>query len=233
MNKQLLCVAGVVTLAVSCSASAGLVQVSCIDGPYQHPDGLHITVQIIASFDNAVDQISAVNGLTEPGLNQLIFFTGGGELYNQALFGGLFLNDFPSIPFGGELYDSYVTLGDTFDGNVSLTPGFLGGTGDDQVILGSSFQENDGAWYFSGSPPVVGDLEDAIQGNDTIDIVIAQFTVDNGVGLHLEGNLAWLSNLGDSFNTPFIVDLGCAPSPGVLALFGFAGLVGTNRRRRS
>lgn len=232
MNKQILCVSGALTLAVSGSAMAGLVNVIVIAGPNQHPDGLHNTWQVVAVFDDATDGISAVAGL---GNNPLIFFTcNGSDIYNQADFAGLSFNDFPSVGFVpglGELYDSYVTLGrSTFPHSVEFTPGFLGGDGNGQVILGSAFQENDGAWFFSGPPLTVGDLEDAVEGNGTSDVLLAQFTVDAGVGFHLEGNVAWVTAAAGGGTTPFSIN--CIPSPGVLALFGIAGLVGINRRRR-
>ncbi len=229
MKKQELCVAGLLTLVVSGSASAGLVAVSVIAGPSQHPDGKHNTWQVIASFTDQGDRISAVNGLDQDGLNALVFWTSGGELYNQALFDGLSLNDYASVGLGGEAYDSYITLGNTNIGNVGVTPNFLGGNGTNQVILGSAWTETDGAWYSPQGPLEVGLLEDAIDGNDTSDVVIAQFTVDAGVGLHFEGNIAWLDPASGGFNTPFLVKVW--PTPGALALFGIAGICGIRRRR--
>ncbi len=213
----------VLTLAFSGSANADLVEVSVIYGPSQHPDGLHDTWQVIAIFDNPLDQIAAVAGLEG---QPLYFYTGNGVLYNQALFDGLSLNDYPSVVVGGEAYDSYITLGNTNIGNVAVTPEFLGGTGQNQVILGSTWTESDGAWYFPQGPLEVGLLEDAVDGNDTSDVVIAQFTVDEGMGFWLEGNIVWLGADGS-----YITAFNTWPAPGVLVMFGLAGLVGTRRRR--
>ena len=236
MKKQVLCLAGSLTLVLSGSASASLVVVDIIVGPNQHPDGLHKTWQIVARFSNAGDQISAINGVDAPGLNALNFFTGGGELYNQGIFPTSPLNDFPSVGIGGEAWDSYVTIGATsFPSNIKFTPNFLGDWGDApppvQVILGSEFYEDDGAWFFFGAPPNVGDLEDAEAGNDTYDVVIAQFTVEALAGFHLEGNIQWFNPVSGSNNTPFIAEGYPYPSPGILGLFGIAGLVGVRRRR--
>ena len=175
MKNQVFCVAGLLTFVLSSSASGSLVSVDWQLSPYQHPDGMHITYQIYASFDNAGDQISAVNGILGQGLNTLHFWTSdGSDIYNQEQFDGLPFNDFPSAPgLGGELWDSYVTIGQTtFPANTLFSPNFLGDWGNApppvQVILGSEFLEDDGAWFFFGAPPVVGDLPDAVEGNGTI-----------------------------------------------------------------
>ena len=217
------------------SARADLVEVNWQLSPNQHPDGLHATFQIYASFDNAGDRFAAVNGLVGEGLNTLDFWTSdGSDIYNQEQFDGLPFNDFPSAPgLGGELWDSYVTIGQTtFPANNQFSPNFLGDWGGApppvQVILGSAFHEDDGAWFFFGAPPVVGDLPDAVEGNATIDIVFAQFTVDAGVNVHLNGNIAWLDPLSGVNNTPFST---LTPAPGVLVFFGIASLVSVRRRR--
>jgi len=244
MKNQVFRVAWVLTFVLSSSASADLVEVNWQLSPYQHPDGLHITFQIYASFNNAGDRFSAVNGLVGDGLNTLHFYTigssgkpgSGGNLYNQMDFDGISVNDFPSVGFMpgfGELYDSYVTIGQTeFPSNTQFSPDFLGPWGGApppvQVIQGSEFHEDAGAWVFFGAPPVVGDLPDAVEGNETSDIVIAQFTLDAGMNFNLVGNIAWLDPLSGSNNTPFSV---LTPSPGVLVFFGIAGLAGIRRRR--
>ena len=92
-----------------------------IAGASQHPDGLHVTTQILASFSDANDKLIGVDG------NLLRFITDGGDLYNQGLFAGIPLNDFPSANIGGEAYDSYVTIGATsFPANTQFTDDFLG-----------------------------------------------------------------------------------------------------------
>ena len=234
MKKQILYMATVLALAVSNSASAEFVDVYWQISPYQHPDGLHTTFQIYASFSDAGDQISAVNGLDEPGLNTLDFWTSdGSDITNTDLFEGTPFNDFPLGSLGGPYWDSYVTIGATsFPSFTQFTPDFLGDWGGVpppvQVILGSSFSETDGAWFFFGAPPVVDSLPDAVKGNETFDIVIAQFTVDAGSDVHLNGNIEWLSALSGATNTPFEVN---TPTPGALALLGLAGLVGIRRSR--
>ena len=224
-----LALAAMGSLLVAGTASADLVDVTIEVSPTPHPDGdLWDTWVVVAHFDNLMDQIALV-GSSEA--QQLFFITGGGDIYNQGLFGGQTLNDFPSLGIGGEAWDSYVTIGATgFPSGVQFTPDFLGDFGGDppdvQVILGSSFgPEANGAWFFFGDSPLVGEWG----GN----VIVAQFTVPKGVGFRLEGNLGWLpaSPLGGDIElTAFVVDN--IPAPGALALLGLAGLAGARRRRR-
>lgn len=222
-----LALAAMGSLLVAGTASADLIEVSIEASPFQHPDGdVWDTWRVVAHFDNLNDQIAAVAGV--PGF-PLLFFTGGGDMYNQILFNDGPLNDFPTAgALGGKPYDSYVTIGaTTFPSNTQFTPNFLGDWDDlpppISVIKGSSFSESDGRWFFFGEPPEVGNWD----GN----VVIAQFTVLQGVGFHLEGNIAWLrASPGAGLEiTRFVVDF--IPAPGALALFGLAGLAGTRRRR--
>ncbi len=216
------------SLLVTGTTSADLIEVSIEASPYQHPDGdVWDTWRVVAHFSDIADRIAAVAGIEGV---PLLFFTGGGDMYNQNTFGDWWFMDFPSAAFGGQPYDSYVTIGATdFPHNVQFTPNFLGDWGGQpppiQVILGSSFgPEIDGGWFFFGEPPEVGNWG----GN----VVIAQFTVLQGVGFHLEGNIAWIPaapGVGLVL-TPFVVDF--IPAPGALALLGLAGLAGTRRRRR-
>ncbi|MEE9296959.1 MAG: PEP-CTERM sorting domain-containing protein [Phycisphaerae bacterium] len=223
-----LALAGMGSLLVTGTASAGLIDVTIEVSPNQHPMGdLWDTWLVVAHFDNLKDQIAAVAGLQA---QALLFFTGGGDMYNQDAFAGFPLNDFPSTPIGGEAYDSYVTIGATaFPHNTLFSPDFLGDWGKEpppvQVILGSSFgPESNGAWFFFGDPASVGTWG----GN----VIVAQFTVPEGVGFHLEGNIAWraFDDPPGTTKTPFVVDN--IPAPGAMALLGLAGLAGARRRRR-
>lgn len=214
-------VCGVLMLAGT--AAADLVNVTIETGPFQHPDGLHDTWRIVAHFNNNADQIAAVVGLPDW---PLFFMTGGGELYNQAIFSGSPLNDFPSVGLGGEAWDSYVTIGaTTFPSGVQFTPGFLGHIDPWplQVIVGSAWgPEFDGGWFLF-EPGSVGKWDG--------DVVIAQFTVDKGVGFLLQGNVSWVRAGGvpGTVNTPFFANN--IPVPGALALLGLAGLASVRRRR--
>lgn len=227
INKLLWSIA---TIALASNAHAGLIQVTIIPGADQHPDGLHDTWQIIAVFDDANDKLLSVGG--EP--FSLIFFTGGGELYNQAIYDGLPENDFPSVGIGGEAYDSYITIGaTTFPHNTQFFDDTFGDWGGNpppvQVIKGSSFG-GQGGWFYIGDPPPVSEL-DLIPDNDTFEVIIAQFTVDMNVGFHLEGNIHWMDDGGTDGNfTPFVVDN--IPAPGAAVLFGIATITSTRRRRR-
>ena len=92
MKKNSFLVAAVLSIAFSSSAIADLVGVDWIYGPNQHPDGQHTTFQIFASFSVFEDQISAV--ACNPDGNALDFWTSdGSDIYNQAVFDGLPLND--------------------------------------------------------------------------------------------------------------------------------------------
>lgn len=106
INKCLLLIA---TVALASNSHATLIALDIITGADQHPDGLHDTWQVIARFNDANDKLLSVNGE----LFSLEFFTGGGELYNQAFGAGKPLNDFPSVGIGGEAYDTFVTTGAT------------------------------------------------------------------------------------------------------------------------
>lgn len=210
MKKNTFLVAAVLALTASISTSADFVGVDWILGPNQHPDGLHTTFQIVARFTDPNDQIFAVScGAFEDPLD---FSTSdGSDIYNQELFAGLPFNDFPTAGvLDGELWDSYVTIGATsFPANTQFSPDFLGPWGGTpppvQVIEGSEFFEQDGAWFFFGDPPFVSDLEDAQADNKTFDIVIAQFTVNAGVNIHLSSNIGWRQD-GVGRLTPFEVN---------------------------
>ncbi len=227
-----LALAAMGSLLVAGTASAGLIDVTIEVSPNQHPDGgLWDTWLVVANFDNLNDQIALV-GSSNAGT--LFFFTGGGDMYNQAAFPNLPPNDFPSAAIGGELFDSYVTIGATdFPHNGQFTPDFLGDRGGEpppvSVIKGGSFSASNGGWFFVGGPTLVAPWD----GN----VVVAQFTVLQGVGFHLEGNIGWVDapppglggGGGEILITPFVVDN--IPVPGALALFGLAGLARTRRRQ--
>ncbi|MCH8824479.1 MAG: hypothetical protein IH984_13345 [Planctomycetes bacterium] len=226
MKRNSLLVAAVLTLIVSGSTRANLLGVDWILGPHQHPDGQHTTFQIVVSFNDPNDQIFAVScGM---GIDLDFWTSDGSDIYNQEQFAGLPFNDFPSAPgLGGELWDSYVTIGaTTFPSNTQFTPDFLGPWGGvpppQQVIVGSELNENDGAWFFFGDAPFVSDLEDAVADNKTFDIVVAQFTVDEGVNIYLSSNIGWFED-GVGRLTTFEVDT-APPCPWDLDDSGFVSI---------
>ena len=230
INKLLL---PIVALSLVSNSHASLIGWEIIPGADQHPDGLHDTWQIIMVFNDANDKLLRVAGLPDKGGNEIHFHTGGGELYNQAFGAGDPLNDFPSVALGGEAYDSYVTMGAVdFPHNTQFTDDFLGDWGGNpppvQVILGSSF-DSSGGWFHVGDPPPVS-FFDIIPDNDTFEVVIAQFTVDKGVGIRLEGLINWQdAGGGGGVSTNFFVDN--TPAPGAAALLGFAAFTVIRRRR--
>ena len=227
MKNNIFLLAAVLTLTASISTNADLISVEIVKGPFQHPDGLHDTWRVVAFFDDPLDRVGGVVGLHE---SPLWFYTGSGELYNQELFDGRTLNDFPSAGIlGGEEYDTYVTIGATeFPSNIQFSPNFLGDWGDApppvQVILGSEFgPDADSMWYYfqpDDAPPV------GIWNNE---VILAQITVDKGAGFYLQTGVWWFdSESGVDILTTFSVNN--IPTPGVLALMGLVALV--NRRRR-
>ena len=187
---------------LAASVHADLVGFGIIAGASQHPDGLHVTTQIYASFTDANDKLIGVEG------HPLRFITDGGDLYNQGLFAGQPLNDFPTAGIGGEAYDSYVAIGATsFPANTQFTDDFLGDWEGNpppiQVIAGGNFC-GEGGWFYIGDPPSVGNFPDIVAGNDTFDVIFAQFTVDIDVKFLLQGNIIWQQPDSDkNISTPF------------------------------
>lgn len=207
MNKQILCVAGALVSIASSIASADLVSVEIVKGPFQHPDGLHDTWRVVAFFDDPMDRLNVVDGLQ---LSPVWFYTGFGELYNQEFFAGMPFNDFPSVGLGddAEAYDSYMTIGATeFPSNIQFTPDFLGDWGKAppsvQVILGSEFgPQADGGWFYF----TYGGNEAPEVGMWNNEVVIAQFTIDKGAGFYLRTGIGWIDPVDGQMWTPFAVN---------------------------
>ena len=218
-------------------ASADLVSVDVVAGPHQNPDGLHETWRIVVRFDNEFDRISAIEGLENKPYN-LLEFTSSNELYNQLSFDGTSINDFPSDGLGGEAWDSYVTIGATnfFDDNTQLTRDFIDKLPyvppSLQVIYGDQIGPvYDAAWFYFGAPPLVSSLEDVIDGNEYIDIIVAQFTLPNHSSFTFTGNVSWLNVDEEVIITPFSV--GVVPTPGTLTLLALSFFITPSRKRRS
>lgn len=214
MQKRILVVLTASAILARSAVDASLVSVEIVPSPFQNPDGLHNTWRIVARFSDPLDKISAVDGVVD--FNAITFSIQRGVLYNQPQFEGLPINDFPSASIGGEPWDTYVTIGATdFPHNIQFSPGFLS-DGDvppkQSVIQGCNFEEDNGAWFYFGSPPTVGQF-DSIPGNGTYDVVIAQLTILPFSDLHFGGNLQWFSAEGGGFNTPFLVANTSGPGP--------------------
>lgn len=153
-------------------------------------------------------------------------WTGEEGFHHATAFGG----GLPAqaTPFGvepGNLdqpYDSFVTIGAGTNGDsvgqVSLDPSF----DSDAFLNGNSFGENAG--WFDGNPG------SPIPAGTGTEVLIAQLTIAEGS--------AFGADLSGTFQTPGEGDAiffeGASfqiPAPGALALLGFAGLVGSRRRR--
>ncbi len=221
MNVRTLAGLGVVAtwFVVSASSRADLLDVTIVEvtADVGTPEGF-VTYRVVANFDG-MDQVLAWGGL--PGVDPLLFFTGGGDLLNAGgKYAGLKEEDFAAFPIS-EAYDSWVTVGATeLAGNQTDYSGF-GSDGIHAVIVGSSLKNG---FVFDSDPtsPVLGP-----------EVALAQFTLPENNGFHLEGGIAWKPpGAGDFIVTPFIVD-NIIPAPGGLALLGLIGLAGPRRCRGS
>ncbi len=156
-----------------------------------------VTYRVVAHFGGP-DLTLAWGAL--PDVAELLFFTGNGvNLLNAGgEFEGLKAEDFAAFPIS-EAYDSWVTVGVTEHkgNNTDYSDGFLGSDGVHAVIVGSSFKGE--GLVFNGNP------KNPWNGPD---VVMAQFTLPEGNGFHLEGMVGWaLAGAGAGFeSTPFVVD---------------------------
>ncbi|MEE8154408.1 MAG: hypothetical protein V3T53_05555 [Phycisphaerales bacterium] len=206
------------SLALAVSASGQFTGATIEEIDLGAPEGF-VTYRVVAHFEGP-DLLLAWGGI--PGVAVLDFFTGNGvNLLNAGgEFDGLIAEDFAAFPIS-EAYDSWVTAGATeHKGNATEYTGF-GGDGIHAVIVGNSFGGDD-ALVFNSNP------KNPWNGPD---VVMAQFTLPEGNGFHLEGMVGWaLAGAGTGFeSTPFVVDN--IPAPGAFALVGLAGLVNSRRRR--
>jgi len=202
MRKREIAIFASAILAGS-ATNADLVSLDYVLSPHQHPDKELFTYRVVARFTDPMDKIASVNSVAQ----NIIISLKRGVLFNQPQFEGDTINDFPSASLGGEPWDTYVTIGATdFPHNVQFSPGFLSDSDvppKESVIQGCHIEEDSGAWFFFGSPPTVGQF-DSVPGNETYDVVIAQFTVVDDSDLKFGGSLQWFSaGGGGSNNTPF------------------------------
>lgn len=212
------------SLFLTVSASADFLNVDAHEVEVGAPDGF-VSYRVVAHFDG-MDAVLAWGAL--PGVGELRFFTCTGvDLLNAGgAFDGLKFEDFAAFPIAEE-YDSYVTVGATeIAGNqTNYTPGFLGSDGVTNVVKGNEFGEDDGLVFDSDpSSPVLGP-----------EVVLAQFTMPGAGGGNLpdfvlEGVILWNPPTGGGFHADLFL-VNCIPTPGALALWGLAGLVGARRRR--
>ncbi|MEE8155434.1 MAG: PEP-CTERM sorting domain-containing protein [Phycisphaerales bacterium] len=208
------------SLALAVSTSGQFLGATIEEIDLGAPEGF-VTYRVVAHFGGN-DLMLAWGAI--PGVAELHFWTGNDvNLLNAGgAFAGLKQEDFAAFPVS-EAYDSWVTVGVTEIGgnNTDYSPGFAGSDGVNAVIVGNAFDETDGL-VFNGNPknPWFGP-----------DVVMAQFTLAEGNGFHLEGMVGWALGAGAGFeSTPFVVDN--IPAPGAMALLGLAGLAGARRRRR-
>ncbi|MEE8153900.1 MAG: PEP-CTERM sorting domain-containing protein [Phycisphaerales bacterium] len=222
MKKNVLPIAAGVlgSMALAVSASGQFTGASIQEIDLGAPAGF-TTYRVVAHFSGK-DLMLAWGAI--PGIAELHFFTGNNVnlLNGDGALDGLKFGDFAG--FSNQAYDSWLTVGATdIAGNATdYSPGFAGSDGVTALLTNNtrSFDELDGL-VFNSNPknPWFGP-----------DVVMAQFTLPEGNGFHLEGLVGWALAGAGFESTPFVVDN--IPAPGAMALLGLAGLAGARRRRR-
>ncbi len=190
------------SLALAVSASAQFTGATIEEIDLGAPEGF-VTYRVVAHW--ASDAVFLAWGAFS-GVGELIFFTGNGvDLLNDdsSPFFGSKQEDFAQFPIAAA-WDSWVTVGATgFAGNnTDYSPGFIGSDGVTAAIVGNSFSEDADRFVYNSHP-----------GNEVIgtDLVMAQFTLPERNGFHLEGVVAW-SGAGAGINLSwFLVDQYVAP----------------------
>jgi len=221
MKMYRFALAGASALAMAGMASAGLVGAKAVNmGDMNGEDLDGDTWQIFLIFDNALDQLLAING--DADVSALIFDSPVPLVQNN-LFEGM--SAFDDVPGAADLGgDSWVVLGSPDTHNTSFSPNFLGGDGMESVIKGNHFEQLDNGGYFDQDP---GSAEVP---DENMQIQIAQFTLaageDDPFPATYIGTASYNLAGGDLVQAAFSV-----PSPGALALLGLAGLAGGRRRR--
>ena len=177
------------------------------------------TWRVSIEFSSPSDQLLAISGNAD--VSPLFFNSLLGDVLRNTAgpFAGFTFED---TPFPGiEVWDSWVTIGTDVpaESDAEFTPGFLGGSGVESVINGTSFsQADDGGWFDSdpGTPEIGGS------------VLIAQFTVG---AFELGGTATWDAGDGEVMHSPFFAYGFDSPAPGTTVLLGLAA-VGVRRRRR-
>jgi len=171
-----------------------------------------------------IDTGGEVDAVFGDPLDAMFIETNSGSSFYQNMFGGPTSMDinaslfgfFPSLEF-----DSFVTIGRlTNTSNALLNIGFDWST----FEAGGSMSTSNGSWFATTMDDQVHDQGDGR-------ILIGQFTVEVGEGIHgiinMQGKNAdgsmWISR-NQAFNTSIV------PAPGALALLGAAGLAFRRRR---
>ncbi len=197
-----------------------------------NPYGL-LVCNVYAEFDRpGEDRFHAVAGTASSPM--LIQVNGGGTFYNHQFENVNFMAPnadlvefFPSLAF-----DSFVTIGVKSVGvngqpmdELVVTPGFPG-------ISGSFISTTNSGWAVTPNLPQSDPFNtDYVAGDGHI--LIGQFATANGQGMSGTFLIQYTSNgqIGQSV-VSFFSDCGSVPTPGLLAMMGLAGLIGTRRRRR-
>ncbi len=224
--KTLSVLAGIgAPLIATASAPAGFVGIECVIKPNSY--GLWV-VRVYAEFDRpGEDVMQAVAGTPDSPLHIEVH---GGTFYNHA-FGtdrppstGL-VAVFPSLAF-----DSFVTIGVTAVGpngqpadSMIITPGFPG-------ISGTQLHTTSSGWAITPDEPAADPFnQNFVAGNGMV--LIGQFSTADGGDVEGTILLQYVSNGVVATSVEYFHEI--IPAPGIVALFGIAGLVGARRRRQS
>jgi len=179
------------------------------------------TYQIFANFSLAGDQLTSVFG--NAGSPMTIHISAGG-FFNNAFGGNIAPNPALFAVSPSLAWDTYVSIG--YEPGVAADPTGLSPGFPPALFLGGVSGEINAAWFNAVSDA------NTVAGAD-LRVMIGQFTVlagtsiDGSVGLTYRPPQATQDTTVNNatFQSPPI------PAPGVLALLGLAGLVGSRRRR--
>ncbi len=224
-KKTLLLLAGVGAPLILTGTSHGEflgIKVVGKDNPY----GL-LVCNVYAIFDRpGEDFMQSVAGTANTPLQIDVL---GGVFYNSP-FGGntapaaVLVEAFPSLA-----YDSFVTIGVKLVGepggqpenNTILTPGY-------PPIEGNQKYTDSGGWAVTPLDQQGDPFNPAYSYPGNGQILIAQYSTADGYAIAGQFLIGAISN-GKLVSVP--VSFYHVPGPGVLALLGVAGLIGTRRRR--
>lgn len=216
MSRNLLVVAGFGLAACAGTASADFIGAS-IENLGDLGAGVN-TYRVFMDFDSPDDTVLAINGDDTIASLRFLSLDGDPLRNTEGAFSG---TSFEDLPFPGvEAWDSWVTLGTDAPGasDAQFSPDFLGGTGSNSVIAGTSFTQVTNGGYFDSNP---GTPENGGS------VLVAQFTVAN---FSYEGTVSWQAAGAGVSQDAFFVST-AVPAPGALALLGLAGVAARRRRR--
>jgi hypothetical protein len=200
--------------------------------------------RVYALFSDSNDYLTSVAG--SPTLGNMTIQSGGGWSGGP---GGPFINPLgggatsPGSSYVGSQveWDTFVTIGLASWGDpngpafqlqddTGLSPGFAG-------LPNSGFYSSNNAGWFTPGTVEQGRAGNGISLHGYWGVLIMQLTVNAGNGVSGTVAIGGVNNNplagGTTFQTSADQTFATPPAPGVLAVFGLAGVLGLGRRRRS